>query len=153
MKTSEPIPAAISPGSSTTESIGPPRPTASMMITAPITGDPKTDAIAAKLPAAAIRLNACCDASRWISDIERMPSPVPMAINGPSGPSTSPRPSVASAASRTPGRSIGPSGVPPAFSPSAGTCPPWPGSRTIANAVSSPASASQGNGHQSGTCS
>ena len=58
MKTSEPIPAARRPGSSTSGRIGPPSPVASMMSTAPITGEPKIDETAAKLPAAAIRPSA-----------------------------------------------------------------------------------------------
>ena len=75
--------------------------------TAPITGEPKIDETAAKLPAAAIRPTACSGASRLTSRIASVPSPSPTAIRGPSGPSTSPSPSVASAASSTPGRSIG----------------------------------------------
>ena len=53
MNTSEPIPAAISPGSRTSGRVGPPSPAASMMITAPMIGEPKIVERAAKLPAAA----------------------------------------------------------------------------------------------------
>ena len=149
-KTSEPTPDASNPGRSTTGRTAPPSPVASTISTAPITGEPKIDATAAKLPAAAIRPTAWSGASRLTARIASVPSPRPSAINGPSGPSTSPKQSVASAASRTPGSSIGRVGGPPAFSPSAGTWPPWPGSRAIANAVSSPASATDGKGHHTG---
>ena len=121
MKTSEPIPAASSPGRSTSGRVAPPSPVASISSTAPITGEPKIDETAAKLPAAAIRPTAWSGASRLTSRIASVPSPMPTAIRGPSGPSTSPSPSVASAASSTPGRSIGVVGGPPALSPSTGT--------------------------------
>ena len=121
MNTSEPIPAARSPGRSTTGRIGPPRPVASMSSTAPMTGEPKIVETAAKLPAAAIRPTAWSGASRLTDRMASVPSPRPTAISGPSGPSTRPSPSVASAASSTPGRSIGLVCGPPALSPSAGT--------------------------------
>ena len=104
MNTSEPIPPASRPGSSTTGSIAPPRPVASMMTTAPITGEPKIVEIAAKLPAAAINPTAWSGASLLTTRIDRVPRPAPSAISGASGPSTSPRPRVASAASITPGQ-------------------------------------------------
>ena len=66
-----------------------------------------------------------------------MPSPPPSAISGASGPSTTPRPIVASAASITPGSSIGCVDA-GRSGPPAGTWPPLPGSRTIANAVDEP---------------
>ena len=150
MKTSEPTPAARRPGRSTSGRVGPPSPVASITSTAPITGEPKIDETAAKLPAAAISPTACSGASRLTRRIASVPSPSPSASNGPSGPSTSPNPSVAAAANSTPGRSIGRVGGPPALSPSAGTWPPCPGRRTTAIAVSSPASATQGSGHQTG---
>ena len=75
---------------------------------------------------------------------------MPIAISGASGPSTSPSPNVAKAARTTPGSSIGRVGEPEAAIPSAGTWPPPPGSRVIANAVSTPASASQGSGYHHG---
>ena len=50
MKTSDPTPAARSPGSSTIGRVAPPRPAASITSTAPITGEPKIDETAAKLP-------------------------------------------------------------------------------------------------------
>ena len=55
MNTSEPIPAANNPGSRTMGRVAPPRPAASMMMTAPTIGDPKREEMAAKLAAAAIR--------------------------------------------------------------------------------------------------
>ena len=103
MKTSEPIPAASNPGRRTRGSIAPPNPAASMMITAPTTGDPKSEETAAKLPAAAIKVRACWGASFLASFMARNPRPPPMAISGASGPSTSPSPIVASAARRMPG--------------------------------------------------
>ena len=150
MNTSDPIPAASSPGSSTSGRMAPPRPVASMIRTAPITGEPKIVETAAKLPAAAIRPSACSGASFFRSRMARIPRPIPSAISGASGPRTRPSPRVAVAASSTPGRSIGLVGPPPVLSPSAGTWPPCPGSRWIANAVTRPASASQGSGHHAG---
>ena len=132
--------------------MAPPRPAASMMITAPTTGEPKSDEIAAKLPAAAIIPSACWGTSFLTSRIARIPRPTPSAISGASGPSTSPRPTVARAASSTPGRSIGCVGVPPTARPSAGTWPPRPGSRLIAKATSVPARASHGSGHHRERC-
>ena len=77
------------------------------------------------------------------------PSPLPIAISGASGPSTAPNESVASAARKTPGSSIGGSG-PPVWKPSAGEWPPVPGRWRIASATSSPDSASSGSGHHTG---
>ena len=122
MKTSEPTPAASETGQEhERQRSAPPRPVASIISTAPITGEPKIDETAAKLPAAAINPTAWSGASRLTRRIAIVPSPRPSAISGPSGPSTSPSPSVASAASSTPGSSIGRVGAPPALSPSAGT--------------------------------
>ena len=47
VKTTEPIPADIRPGSRISGSIGPPSPAASMRMIAPMTGEPKMAAIAA----------------------------------------------------------------------------------------------------------
>ena len=79
MKTSEPTPAARRPGRSTSGSMGPPRPAASITSTAPITGEPKIDETAAKLPAAAISPTACSGASRLTRRIASVPSPSPSA--------------------------------------------------------------------------
>ncbi len=92
MKTSEPMPAASRPGRSTSGRVAPPSPVASITSTAPITGEPKIDETAAKLPAAAISPTAWSGASRLTSRIASVPSPRPSAISGPSGPSTSPKP-------------------------------------------------------------
>ena len=83
MKTSEPTPAARRPGRSTSGSVAPPSPVASITSTAPITGDPKIDDTAAKLPAAAISPTACWGASRLTSRIAIVPSPRPTAIKRP----------------------------------------------------------------------
>ena len=129
--TIEPIPAASSPGSSTSGSIGPPNPAASMMMTAPMTGLPKIVEIAAKLPAAAmINLTWSGAPLRTMSTV-RIPSPPPRASKGASGPSTTPNPIPAMAASMTPGSMPGSIGGPDT-SPPAGRWPPWPGSLTMA---------------------
>jgi len=52
MNTNTPKPAAIRPGSNTTGSVAPPKPAASMMITVPMTGEPKMVARAANAAAA-----------------------------------------------------------------------------------------------------
>ena len=119
-----------------------------MRITAPISGEPKMKEIAAKLPAAATTARTWSGASRRSRRTARMPSPEPSAMSGASGPSTTPRPMVASAASTTPGSSTG--CVTPVFSPSEGLWPPMPGRRTIASAVTTPARARTGSGHQAG---
>ena len=80
------------------------------------------------------------------------PSPLPIAMSGASGPSTTPNVSVASAAKKTPGSSIGGS-APPVFSPSAGECPPGPGRWRMASAVSRPPMATRGTGHHTGAVS
>ena len=54
MKTSVPMPADSSPGTSTTPSMGPPRPEASSSRNAPRSGEPSSELMAAKLPAPAI---------------------------------------------------------------------------------------------------
>ncbi len=58
-KISVPMPAASRPGTSTRPSIGPPRPEASSSRNAPISGEPSSELIAAKLPVAAITAAAC----------------------------------------------------------------------------------------------
>ena len=63
-KISEPTPAASRPGTSTTPSIGPPSPAASRSRNAPMIGEPRSELIAAKLPAAAITVAAWSGASR-----------------------------------------------------------------------------------------
>ena len=149
MKMSVPIPAASRPGSSTTPSIAPPRPDASRSRKAPSSGDPSSDAIAAKLPAAAITAAAAGGASRAASRTARTPSPLPIKMSGASGPSTTPKPSVPRAASAMPGSWAG--GTAPAgWKPSAGECPPVPGSARIARPTSSPDSMSTGSGHHAG---
>ena len=131
--------------------VGPPSPVASIRITAAINGEPKMSATAAKLPAAAITMSICGGASRRTRLARKRASPPPSAMRGASGPITAPRPIEARAARTTPGRSIG--RVRPALRPSAGTWPPFPGSRTMAKAVISPAMASTGRDHQTGVLS
>ena len=121
-----PIPAASSPGTSTSPSMAPPIPEASIKRNAPTRGDPSRVLTAAKLPAAAIIVAACGGASLAARCTASTPSPPPMAISGASGPSTTPSTKVASDARNTPGRSIGRGGV-PVVNPSAGSCPDVPG--------------------------
>ena len=86
VKISEPMPAASSPGTSTTPSIGPPSPAASSSRNAPSSGDPSSALIAAKLPAADITAAAVGGASRAASRTASTPA-APNAIRGASGPS------------------------------------------------------------------
>jgi len=145
MKMTEPIPADIRPGSSTSGSIGPPSPAASIKMIAPMTGEPKMVAIAANAAIAASTAMTWLGVSFFTCRTARTARPAPRAMSGASGPSTRPRPKVASAASRMPGSSAG--WVVPALIPSYGMWPPWPGSRTIAIAASTPATAITGSGH------
>ena len=101
-------------------------PDASSSRKAPISGEPSSELIAAKLPVADIIAAAAGGASRVASFIASTPSPLPIAISGASGPSTAPNTSVASAANTTPGSSTGGSGA-PVWKPSAGEWPPVPG--------------------------
>ena len=106
-KTRAPRPAASRPGTSTSPSIGPPMPAASSRRNAPSSGEPKSALTAAKLPVVDITTATIGGESRAASRTASTPSPLPIAISGASGPSTAPNASVASAASRTPGSSIG----------------------------------------------
>ena len=119
-KMSDPTPAARRPGTNTTPSIGPAIPETSISRNAPAKGEPKRVLTAAKLPAAAIINTACVGAPFLMRCIARTPSPLPIAISGASGPSTTPRLRVANAAMTMPGRSIGLTG-PDALKPSAGS--------------------------------
>jgi hypothetical protein len=151
VNTSEPTPAASSPGTSTSSSMAPLSPDASISKNAPSKGEPSSVLMAAKLPAAATTVAVLGGASRLTRRTARTPSPPPRAIMGASGPSTTPRLKVARAASRMPGSSIGEGGPAPALNPSAGEWPPLPGRYRIATATSSPASNSGGTGHHSGS--
>ena len=126
MKINDPTPAASRPGTSTSSNIGPPTPIISISRNAPTNGEPRSVAIAAKLPAAPMTTVAWAGASRLTRCTARTPSPLPIAIKGASGPSTTPKLSVANAAATTPNSSIGGSG-PPDLKPSEGSCPPVPG--------------------------
>ena len=128
--------------------VAPPRPLASITRIAATSGDPKITEMAAKLPAAASTMSSCGGASFFARFTAKTASPLPIAISGASGPSTRPRPRVASAASAIPGTMFGV--VLPIWSPLAGTWPPLPGSFTIAKATGMPARTSTGMGHQLG---
>lgn len=121
-----------------------------MMMTAPTTGEPKTVARAAKLPAAARTIPAWSGTARRDRCTANNASPVPRAISGASGPRTTPSPIDASAARSTPGSSTGVVGG-PVLRPSEGLWPPRPGSRATAKAMITPATASTGSGHHQGT--
>jgi hypothetical protein len=113
-------------------------------------GEPNTNDSAAKLPVAATTTSTCDGACLRASLIVATASPPPRAISGLSGPITSPRPIEARPARMIPGSVIGCVGPPPTLRPSAAMCPPFPGNRTIANEVISPAIAKIGSDHHSG---
>ena len=150
MKTSEPIPAARSPGASISEVIAPPMPAISMRRKAAGSGDPSRVLIAAKLPAAPMSATACDGASRLSSRTAPAASPPPSAIRGASGPRTAPNPSVTSAARATPTSSTGVGTPRPARNPSAGVSPPWPGRYLTVRATSTPPATRTGTGHHAG---
>ncbi|CAM5535957.1 hypothetical protein SBADM41S_02337 [Streptomyces badius] len=152
MKISAPIPAESRPGTSTTPSIGPASPDTSISRNAPSSGDPSRALTAAKLPDAPTRDRASGDRSRLTWPAAQTASPPPRAIRGASGPSTAPTPSETSAASTTPGRCAA-GGAPVDTSPSAGRCPPPPGSRRTTSPTRSPATPSSGTGHHDGVAS
>ena len=102
-----PTPAESNPGTSTNSIIGPPRPAISIRRKAPTMGEPKSVAMAAKLPATPITTTAIGGASRLNRCIARTPRPLPIAISGASGPNTAPRLSVAKAAATMPKSSTG----------------------------------------------
>ena len=107
IETSDPIPAARRPGIKTSGNRDPPRPAASIRITAAMIGEPNKNETAAKVPELASSVPSSGGASRRSDRMVRKPSPPPNAIKGASGPTTSPRPIEPIAASSTPGRSIG----------------------------------------------
>ena len=148
MKTSEPTPAAMSPGTRINGSVAPPSPAASMTSTADTIGEPKMTEIAARLPAAASTVTSCGGASRLTRATVYIASPAPSVMRGASGPRTSPKPMLAQPASTTPGTMLG--WVPPICRPWAGTCPPAPGRRSIANATGKPATPSTSRYHHDG---
>ena len=101
---SEPVPAASRPGSSTSPSIGPPSPDASLSRNAPVMGDPSSVAMAVKLPALASTLTPWAGTFRRLAArVASTARPPPMAISGISVPCTAPETRVASAAKMTPG--------------------------------------------------
>ncbi len=106
--------------------------------------------MAAKLPDPAMTPAAVGGTGRRAIRVTQAARPPPSAISGASGPSTAPRLRVASAATITPGSWAG-VGAPLVLSPSAGSCPPVPGSQRMASAVSSPDRATSGTGHHSGS--
>ena len=83
-------------------------------------GDPSSALTAAKLPAAAMTITAISGASRLIRRMVSTPMPLPSAISGASGPSTTPRLSVANAARTMPAISAGGTG-PDGLKPSEGS--------------------------------
>ena len=104
----------------------PPIPAASNSKKAPTTGDPSKVEMAAKLPAAPMITMACLGASFLIRRTIDAARTMPITTSGISGPSTPPKLSVASEATRTLGRSFAVKS-PPIAKPSAGLWPPVPG--------------------------
>ncbi len=149
-KMSVPTPAASRPGRSTSSSIVPPKPTASISRKAPVRGEPSSVLIAAKLPAAPTTVLTCGADAALARLTAQAARPPPRATSGASGPRTAPNESVASAASAMPGSSFA-ANTPLALKPSAGECPPVPGKYWIVRATRMPPTASIGNGHQTGT--
>ena len=121
-----------------------------MIRNAPSTGDPSKVLIAAKLPADAMIVRAIGGASFFTRCTVNAPRPPPIAISGPSGPSTAPRLSVVSAARTMPTSSRPLGGLPPVLNPKAGEWPPVPGRYRMVNAVNSPHSTNHGTGHHAG---
>ena len=74
----------IRSGTSTTPSIGPPIPPASIKRNAPTIGEPSSVLIAAKLPAEAITTVAVAGASRLTRCTARTPMPLPIAMRATS---------------------------------------------------------------------
>ena len=101
------MPAASMPGTSTSGRRSPPIPLASMRMTAATSGESKIRLSAAKVPEAPITADTSGGRSLGISRTASRPNPPPKAISGASGPSTTPNPIVATAASMTPGSSTG----------------------------------------------
>src|SRR5262249_30868718 len=120
-----PIPDAISPGSSTRGRVGPPSPAASIRMTAPTTGEPKTVASAAKAAAAAITDIAWSGVPFLARLTAKMARPEPSAIRRDSGPTTTPRPGPPRPRARVAGRAAGRG--PPALDPPVRPGPPPPG--------------------------
>jgi hypothetical protein len=121
------------------------------MITAAISGEPKRNESPAIAPGSRQHLAHLrwCVSSKQPDRQE--PEGAAQREQGASGPSTTPRPIEARAASITPGSSTG--WVKPVASPAAGTWPPRPGRRTIASAVITPAIARSGADHHLGAAS
>ncbi len=121
----------------------------SMSRNAPTIGEPSRVLMAAKLPADASTAFAWSGTGRLARRTARTASPPPSAISGISGPSTSPKHSVASAARTTPGNADG-AGAPCTLKPPAGDAPPLPGRYLIARPASTPPASRTGSGHQRG---
>jgi hypothetical protein len=123
---SVPIPAASSPGITTSGTLGPPIPVASIISIAAINGETNRNETAANAPAAPISVSACGGVSRRASPTISTARPGPSASSGASGPSTIPKPIPIRPANSTPGSSTGVVGLPVAR-PLAGMWPPFPG--------------------------
>ncbi len=99
-------------------SCAPPKPIASIMNSAAISGEPRMVAIAANAPETPTSAMALGSALRRSGPTNSSAAPLPSASRIASGPITAPRHRLASPASRTPGRWAG--SVGPAWTPSAG---------------------------------
>ena len=135
---------------STTPSIGPPRPDASSSRNAPRSGEPSSELMAAKLPAAAITVVAVGGASRAARRTASTPRPLPIRISGASGPRTDAEAQRRQGGEQDPGQ-LRSAGSAPAGLEAVGRRVPAGSRQTlIANATSSPDSASSGSGHHAG---
>ena len=120
------------------------------MRNAAASGDPNSVLTAAKLPVAATtEATPAGTFPRRARRTASTASPPPRAINGASGPTTTPSPMLASAAAAIPPSSR-PAGNPPAWKPSAGDSPPWPGRYRVTGATTTPATPSGMSGHHNG---
>lgn len=140
-------PAEATHGSRTSSTCEPARPTTSSMRTAATSGLPKTVAIAAADPATASKVKPCGEERSFDRPSASRTSPLPSAVSGDSGPSTTPRASPPSAARTTAGRKA--AGVVPPPSPFTGRCPPRPGKLMITSPTNKPAMTSTSTAYQS----
>ena len=126
MKMSVPMPADKSPGTSTTPTMPPPSPEASSSKNAPRSGEPRSELIAAKLPAPAITARAVSGASRAANRMASAPSPLPSRISGASGPMHHSKAQPGQRGEHH-SRELAGREHAPGLNPSAGEWPPMPG--------------------------
>ena len=126
MKISEPMPAASSPGTSTSSSVAPPSPDASISRNAPSSGEPSSVLMAAKLPAAATTAFVRSGASRLTSRIAQIAEPAAQRDQRCLRPEHHAQAQRGQCGQHHAGQ-LGLRGAGAALNPSAGDCPPVPG--------------------------